>query len=207
MKRITLLLTCFLLVPWVADAQLLGLGVRLGIGTGNYEFDSVPIEGGTLEPAGNRVSGYQAAVFLRLSIPTFIYLQPELQLSQRDYIFGIKYPKTTKEFKDIRTYRLDVPLLLGFKLGNVRLFGGPVWRIGSKQYSKGSGPTPLRVNFDDNSVAAMGGIGVEFDGIFFEVRYTGYMEQTTAQLKVAEQRKTVDVTHDSTVQINFGLFF
>lgn len=179
----------------------------MGIGTGSYDFDSVPIEGGTLEPAGDRVSGYQAALFLRLSIPTFIYLQPEIEVSQRDYIFGVKYPSEPKEFKAIRTYRLDVPVILGFKLGSVRLFGGPVWRIASKQYSKGGGPTPLGIRFNDNDIAAMGGLGVEFDGVFFELRYTSYLESTSSEIKVAAETKHVDVTHDGTVQINFGVFF
>ena len=35
MKRISLLLTSMLLVVWAADAQLLGLGARVGIGTGS----------------------------------------------------------------------------------------------------------------------------------------------------------------------------
>ena len=207
MKRITLLLTSMLLVVWAADAQLLGIGARVGIGTGSYDFDSVSIEGGTLEPAGDRVSGYQAALFLRLSIPTFLYVQPEVQISQRDYIFGIKYPSESKEFKAIRTYRLDVPVILGLKLGNVRLFGGPVWRIASKQYNKGGGPTPFGIRFEDAKVAAMGGVGVEFDGVFLEIRYTGYLEQTASDVRVAHEVKRVDVTHDGTVQINFGLFF
>ncbi len=206
MKRIVLLLVGTLLTVWAADAQLLGFGARLGIGTGSYEFDSVSIEGGTLEPAGDRVSGYQAALFMRLSIPTFIYIQPEVQLSQRDYIFGIKYPAEPKEFKTIRTYRVDVPLLFGLKLGNLRLFGGPVWRIGAKQYAKG-GNTPFDITFNNNDIAAVGGVGVEFDGVVLEVRYTSYLEQTSSEVMVASQEELLKVKHDGTVQINFGIFF
>lgn len=206
MKRIFLLLVGTLLTVWAADAQLLGFGARIGIGTGSYEFDSVRIEGGTLESAGDRVGGYQAALFLRLSIPTFIYIQPEVQLSQRDYIFGIKYPSLPKEYKNIRTYRVDVPLLLGFKFGSLRLFGGPVWRIGARQYAQG-GDTPFDITFNDNDIAAVGGVGVEFDGIILEVRYTSYLEQTTSEVVVAAQKEQLKVKHDGTVQINFGIFF
>ena len=207
MKRLVLLLVGTLLTCWAADAQLLGFGARIGIGTGSYEFNSVPIEGGTLEPVGDRVGGYQAALFMRLSIPTFIFIQPELQFSQRDYAFGIKYPAQPKEFKELRTYRLDVPLLVGFKFGSVRIFGGPVWRIASRQHIRGGGDVPFEVSFNDNDIAAVGGAAVEFDGIFVEVRYTGYLEQTTSEVRIAKELKTVDVTHDGTVQINFGLFF
>ena len=73
MKRIVLLLVGTLLTTWATDAQLLRFGARVGIGTGSYEFDSVMIEGGTLEPAGDRVSGYQAGLFMRLSLPTLLY--------------------------------------------------------------------------------------------------------------------------------------
>lgn len=206
MKRIVLLLVGTLLTVWAADAQLLGFGARVGIGTGSYEFDSVGIEGGTLEPAGDRVGGYQAALFMRLSIPAFIFIQPEVQLAKRDYIFGIKYPSTPKEYKTITTYRLDVPLLLGFKFGNLRLFGGPVWRIGARQYCKG-GTTPFDITFNNNDIAAVGGVGLEFDGVILELRYTSYLEQTSSEVKVASEYKSVKINHDSTVQINFGVLF
>lgn len=206
MKRIVLLLVGTLLTVWAADAQLLGFGARIGIGTGSYEFDSVRIEGGTLEPAGDRVGGYQAALFMRLTIPTFVYIQPEVQLSQRDYVFGVKYPSEPKEYKDVRTYRVDVPLLLGFKFGTMRIFGGPVWRIGASQYVKG-GDTPFDITFNDNNIAAVGGVGLEFGGIMLEVRYTSYLEQTTAEVMVAADKEQIKVKHDGTVQINFGFFF
>ncbi len=206
MKRLILLMVCVPLCIWAANGQLLRMGARIGIGTGTYEFNSVAIEGGTLEPAGDRVGGYQAALMLRLSIPTFIYIQPELQFSQRDYIFGLKYPYEPKEYKTLRTYRLDVPLLLGFKFGSVRLFGGPVWRIGSKEYVRG-GDTPFEVIFNNNDIAATAGVGVEFDGLIVEVRYTGYLDQTSSMVKVASERQKVEVARDGTVQINFGLLF
>lgn len=207
MKRIILLLVGTLLISWAGSAQLLSAGARIGIGTGSYEFDSVSIDGGTLEPAGDRVGGYQAAFFLRLQIPAFIYLQPELQLSQRDYVFGLKYPSEPKEYKTLRTYRLDVPVLVGVKFGNVRLFGGPVWRIGAEQHNKGGGATPFDVIFNNNDIAAMGGVGLEFDGVFVEVRYAGYLEKTSSRVKVGERSSKVEINHDATVQINFGLFF
>ncbi len=207
MKRLVLLLVGTLLTCWAADAQLLGFGARIGIGTGSYEFNSVPIEGGTLEPVGDRVGGYQAALLLRLSLPTFIFVQPELQFSQRDYVFGIKYPSQPKEYRNIRAYRMDIPLLLGFKFGSVRIFGGPVWRVGSHQYAHGESKIPLEVTFNDNDIAAVGGASVEFDGVFMEIRYTGYLEKTTSVVKVARERKEVAVTHDGTVQINFGILF
>lgn len=206
MKRIVMLLVGTLMTIGVANAQLLGFGARIGIGTGTYDFDSVSIEGGSLESVGDRVGGYQAALFMRLSIPTFIYIQPELQLSHRDYVFGIKYPSLPKEFKTIKTYRLDVPLLLGVKLGSLRLFGGPVWRIGARQYVQGSS-TPFDIEFNNNDIAATGGVGVEFDGIMLEVRYTSYLEQTSSEVVVASQHRTLKINHDGTVQINFGVLF
>lgn len=207
MKRIFTLLVGVMLTCWAANAQLLGVGARLGIGTGSYDFDTVAIDGGTLESASDRVGGYQAALILRLSIPTFIYIQPELQLSQRDYSFGIKYPSEPKEYKTLRTHRLDLPLLVGFKFGAVRIFGGPVWRLGSKQYLRGKGTTPFDVTFNDNDIAAVGGASVEFDGIFFDLRYTGYLDKTSSTMKVAGKSKQISVNHDATVQINFGLMF
>lgn len=207
MKRITLLMATLLALVGSANAQILGFGARVGIGTGSYHFNSVPITGGTLEPTSDRVSGYQAAIFMRLTIPRFIYIQPELQLSQRDYVMGIKYPAEPKKYKTVRTHRVDVPLLVGIKLGSVRLFGGPVWRIDSRQSIDGGGETTFNVVFNDNDIAAMGGLGVEFDGVLLELRYTSYLKQTSTEMIVAQERKEVDILKDHTIQINFGFFF
>lgn len=207
MKRLSLLLATTILLVWSSNAQILGFGARVGIGTGTYDFHSVPITGGTLEPTGERVSGYQAALFMRLSIPRFIYLQPELQLSKRDYVVGIKYPSEPKMYKTVSAHRIEVPLLLGIKLGSVRLFGGPVWRIGSREQVMGGGDTSFDIIFDDNDVAAVGGVGVEFDGVFFELRYSSYMKKTTSEMVVAHKKHEVDILKDHLVQINFGLFF
>lgn len=207
MKRFLTLLFGIVLTCWAADAQLLKVGARVGIGTGSYDFDSVTIDGGTLQSASDHSGGYQAAIILRLSIPTFVYIQPELQLSQRDYSFSLKYPSEPREYKNLRTHRLDVPLLVGFKFGAVRIFGGPVWRLGSKQYLRGEGTTPFDVTFNDNDIAAVGGASVEFDGIFFDLRYTGYLDKTSSTMKVAGKSRHISVNHDATVQINFGLMF
>lgn len=207
MKRIHLILAATLLIAGTANAQILDFGARVGIGTGTYDFHSTPIQGGTLEPAGERVCGYQGALFMRLSIPHFIYIQPEIQLAQRDYIIGIKHTSLPKEYKTIHTYRVDFPLLMGIKLGAVRVFGGPVWRIDSQQQVKGGGTTPFNIIFNNNDIAAMGGIGVEFNGILFEVRYSGYLKQTSSEIRVAKENKKVDIVEDNTVQINFGIFF
>lgn len=207
MKRIVLLLAGTLLIAWSASAQILGFGARVGIGTGSYNFNSIPIEGGTIEPAGDRVSGYQAALFMRLSIPRFIYIQPEIQIAQRDYVLGLKYPSLPKEYKTVRTHRVDLPLLVGIKLGHVRLFGGPVWRIDSQQQIESGGDTPFDIIFNDNDIAVVGGIGVEFDGVFFELRYSSYLKQTTSEMVVARERREVDILSDDMIQINFGIFF
>lgn len=207
MKRLYLLIATWLLLVWSADAQILGFGARVGIGTGTYDFNSIPITGGTIEPTGERVSGYQAALFMRLSIPRFVYIQPEVQLSRRDYILGIKYPAEAKMYKTVCTHRVDIPLLVGIKLGSVRLFGGPVWRIDSRQRIEGGGDTAFDIIFNDNDIAAVGGLGVEFDGVFFEIRYSSYLKQTSSEMVVAREHKEVDILKDHTVQINFGLFF
>lgn len=81
-----------------------------------------------------------------------------------------------------------------------------MWRIGSKEYVRG-GDTPFEVIFNNNDIAATAGVGVEFDGLIVEVRYTGYLDQTSSMVKVASERQKVEVARDGTVQINFGLLF
>ena len=207
MKRLILAGLGLLLAHWVAEAQVLKFGARVGLNTGVYDFEQVYTEAGTVVPVADRCGGYQLGAMMRLSIPHFLYIQPELDVLTRDLAFGVKQEGEPMQYKNIRVVRLELPVMVGFNIAAAHFFAGPVWHISTRQHSRGSSSTPLELRFDDNDVAAMAGAAIDFDGIFMEVRYMRYLRQTDVEMRVSTQRTMVDVAHDDMLQISFGVLF
>lgn len=78
MKRFIVIWLATMLACWAADAQVLRFGARVGLNTGAFTFDQVTIDRHTIAPTVDRSSGYQVGLLMRLSIPKFIFVQPEL---------------------------------------------------------------------------------------------------------------------------------
>lgn len=213
MKRILLLVA--LVGLWStthntkALAQPLRFGVRAGLNTGIYSFDDVKLPTGTIKSVADRSNGYQVGALMRISLPLFIYVQTEMDLVVRDYDFAIQSAGSSPtSYKSVRTTRLDVPLLVGFKVLGARFFCGPVWRIYSHQHNRqGSSHEPLEVVFDDNSLSAAIGAAIDFNRLFVEIRYQGYLKQTHSRVKLAGTKGELDVDHDQLLQLSFGVMF
>lgn len=192
-----------------AQAQPLSFGIRAGLNTGVYNFDDVRLATGTIASVADRSNGYQAGVIMRISLPVFLYVQTELDVAMRDYDFAIKplgEGKTT--YKSVRTTRIEVPLLVGFRVAGARFFCGPVWHIHSQQRSgQGTSYDLLEVTFDENNLAATIGAAIDFNRLFVEIRYQGYLKQTHSRVKLAGTKGSINVEHDQLLQLSFGMMF
>ena len=207
MKRILLIWLATMLACWASDAQLLRFGARVGLNTGAYDFDEVRIGSYTIAPASDRSAGYQVGVLMRLSVPHFIYVQPELDLTLRDYCFALHRPSRAAEYKNLRTARIELPVMVGFKIGPARIFGGPLWRIDAHQFYKGDGEVPIEIRFNDNDIAGMAGAAFDIEGLFVEMRYVRYLKQTHSEVLLNDQTARLVVNNDNLLQISFGVMF
>lgn len=123
-------------------------------------------------------SSYQAAVFARFTRRAF-YLQPELLYASK----GGKFDLVDKNGVlinrvDAKISTIDVPLLLGIRIRNLRIFGGPQVSFAldkNQAFTTALDPytTP---DFDKNFFKrpvynAAFGLGYEFKSVFFDLRY------------------------------------
>jgi len=100
-------------------------GIKAGAAT-----TSVPeynLTGGTsynIEALKDAAWGFHAGVFLRLTL-LGIYLQPEVVFATNTYEYNVTVATAPAVLKKQTFNRLDVPVLLGFKLGPLRINAGP----------------------------------------------------------------------------------
>lgn len=123
-------------------------------------------------------NGFQGAGFVRFIRGSF-YLQPEIIYASKGGRFDfIDWSGNLLNRVDARFTAIDVPVLLGIRFRDARIFGGPVVSTAlSQNTALNEGLKPYVVpDFDYNYfnkpvVNSVFGLGFEFKSFFFDLRY------------------------------------
>ena len=169
MKKILALLSALLFFCGGASAQRFRIGLRGGISTVKQHFDRVYIGDRSVAPGKAQV-GYEAGLVLRLNITRHIHLQSELNYAFANYDFRLGNSRD-RDLR-IRTERFEIPVQLGLQFGAFRLFGGAGFRV--SQSGRSDDSQQLKVRFNDDDIAVMGGVGFNIRKFFFDFRVSGY---------------------------------
>lgn len=166
------------------------LGIKGGVNlsTLNTSLLSSGISQFYVENAKNQ-TGYVAGVYARLGRKVF--LEPELLFSAKGGTFdAINVVSGDKKLVDIHYTNIDVPLLLGIKLGHLHFLGGP---IASYQLSNNETVDTAFNNYLGGSIAnglsksqiayQVGG-GIDLLGITLDVKYEGSLTDIAQDIKV-----------------------
>ncbi len=141
--------------------------------------------------------GYQLGVVLRMTIPRVLHIQPEINVTSRDYTLGITTPDGYFPSGRISVKRLEMPVTAGFNIGPLRLFGGPVFILNQSQESNVKEEFGLDVTFDDGDIALMAGVGIDAERFFFDIRYTTFRDKPSALYSVYNASQRVQAKQDS----------
>lgn len=163
--------------------KITGNFFRLGI-KGGVNMASLKTEGLTYNGLGNYVvenlnakTGYVAGAYMRLGRKIFI--EPEFLISYKSG--AINLPKTVSTGSiqlDINYSSIDVPIMLGYRLGPLHVMAGPVASYSIT--SSGSIAEAIRQKFPTVQDAVSqayfsytAGVGIDLLGLTLDVRYEG----------------------------------
>ena len=123
MKKITLIsLICLLAFPLIAQIDF---GPKAGLNLTNITADALTDDYHIKSNNGSQI-GYHAGVFLRASM-VGIFIQPELLFTSVATEYTVTDVNTSLEkLANQRIGRIDIPVIVGAKLGTLRLGVGPV---------------------------------------------------------------------------------
>lgn len=153
-----------------ATARTLRFGVRAGFRAVDHRVDPACIDGMRIEAGGLR-PGVEAGVLLRLDIARRFYLQTEASYTHTRC--RLRFSGTTSGTATLHARRIEFPLLLGIRAGNVvRLFGGAAFR--TRPLGRDSAPRGLYVRRGGRTTAITGGIGFDLGRFCLDLRCTGY---------------------------------
>ncbi len=105
------------------------LGAKAGLNISNFKSSEILTQEYSINPAATGSLGYHAGAFLRVSL-FGVFVQPELIFTSISSEFTVENISTATEQLAKQTIgRVDVPVLLGAKLGNLRIELGPVGSV------------------------------------------------------------------------------
>jgi hypothetical protein len=188
--RFILLVGCLISISSGVSAQFLmpvkkvtGNFFRLGF-KGGVNMATLKTEGLTYNGLGNYVvenlnakTGYVAGAYMRLGRK--IYIEPELLVSYKNGSINVLKSLSTQSLQlDIKYVSLDVPILIGYRLGPLHVMAGPV-----ASYSLNSDNTiseAIGANLGSLQAATTkayfsytAGAGIDLLGLTLDVRYEG----------------------------------
>lgn len=147
MKK-TILTLAALFITWLMASAQLNFGIKGGYNS-SLSLDNISsVTSGTYNlksVTGELANGFHAGVFARVGLGDKLYIQPELLYALQKKQFSMTYNNVTdpNTLVDVGNYitfsTVDIPVLLGYKLVNsklfnLRAFAGPKFRLnaGSK---------------------------------------------------------------------------
>jgi len=175
MKKLLVILMVFMAASSSLYAQDFSIGPKVGVSQGNIEVNNGEYE------SGDSKLGYHIGAFVRMGGNSF-YLQPEVLYVNT----GGEINKTNApdEQKFEATFnRLDVPVMLGFKLGNIfRVQGGPVgsFLLNSK-FSEELETDPIP-EYNDATIGYQAGIGLDIANMIIDLKYEGSLSKQSERV-------------------------
>jgi len=184
------ILIWFLLFATFVEAQV-DFGIKAGINTfgTNTENSSLTVTNPqnmeTFDLSVRETQyGYHAGLFFRFNIKNFS-IQPEILFNSDNVDYSLK------DFNDMNilntvgneTYQsLDVPLMLGLKLGPIKILAGPVAHFFLNSTSDLTDENFYDSIYDEFDLGYQAGIGFDIWKLSFDLKYEGNLNKFGSHL-------------------------
>ncbi len=163
-----------LLLGFTAQAQLISVGIKGGVNTQMNKPEDVIIGGGdsTLNLGVDKFKfGTQFGVFVRLG--NKVFLQSELLFNSTKTDYKFKESSFSDVIKNQKYQHLDLPVLIGFKMGPLRFNAGPVGHYFLNSNSELSDINGYKARFKQFTWGWLAGLSVGTGRISADLRYEG----------------------------------
>ncbi len=211
MKKLLLAITFIALAVFAnAQSKAFNWGAKVGIGTANLTGEAPSPSSDSIKLGiKNARYGYYFGLFAQVKIGNF-FLQPEALFNSNrvDYTF-----KNLKDLKadSVRTEKynyLDLPLLLGFKLGPIRAKLGPVAHIHINSKSELSDVKGYEEKWKTALWGYQAGIGLNFtERLHLDIRYEGSFDKWGSHINIGSKNYAFQQGKPSRWLVNVGYAF
>ena len=188
-KLIVILFVVLLSVPAFSQIKF---GLKVGVSTTSLSMPTIKtVTSGTTSFTVDALTaakyGFHGGAFLRL---TFfgIYLQPELLFSTRTNEYTVidkNNPLPSGTYVAKQSFnKLDIPVMLGFKLGPLRINAGPTGSLLINSPKAIITNTDYKNNFNKMTFGYQAGLGFDLlNFLTFDLRYEGNLKKYQNQIQ------------------------
>lgn len=190
MKKLLIAILLMGMASGIGHAQIITLGVTGGLNSSNITAEDVfDLGSGTLAEIKNGTNqlGYHLGLTSRVKI-LGLFVQPELLFTSINSEMSVKDPSTgMEETEEIKIQRLDLPILIGLKLGPALGFIGPIM---SRQMQ--TEPETSELVFKSGTWGYQIGAGLEFGKFGIDLRYEGSFSSPVTSVVINNQTFELD---------------
>lgn len=194
LKSLTLV-SVLALFSFTAQAQTFKFGIKGGISTPDVNPNDINplkinnIRDSLLLKLTDANYGWHLGVWTRLGLGNF-FIQPEVLFNSSSANYNSKSLRLGLIIDSLRSesYRnIDVPVMLGFKFGTLRLNAGPVGHVFLNSTSDLTNIAGLTVSYNKLEWGYQAGLGLDFGGLGLDLRYEGNFSDYADHIIVGNQ--------------------
>jgi Outer membrane protein beta-barrel domain len=180
MKKQVGFILFFALFAVMVQAQDIKFGVRLGLSTNQIKGEDLIIKNAKdikqfQMSVADAKYGYHGGAFVRLGLTGRLFVQPEVLFNSSSVEYNLKdltKPSMVQTVGKESYQNIDIPVLVGLKLGAIHLQAGPVGHvfISSKSDIPTTG-TEYVQKFKSLTYSYQVGAGLDVGSLLFDVKY------------------------------------
>jgi hypothetical protein len=211
MKKL-LAITFVILISIPAFSQL-KFGLKAGVSTSSLKMDDLKtVTSGstsyTVAALENAKYGFHGGAFLRLTI-LGLYVQPELLFSTRTNEYTVTNLQTTAATVVKQNFnKLDIPVMVGYKFGPLRLNVGPAASLLINSPKELIGNQDYKSVYSKMTIGYQAGLGLDIlKKLTIDVRYEGSLKKYQNQIENATGTKVNLDDRANAFLFSVGLMF
>lgn len=186
-----LIVIAFVVLVSIPAFSQIKFGLKAGVSTTSLSMPTIKtVTSGTTSYTVDALTsakyGFHGGVFVRLTL-FGIYLQPELLFSTRsnDYtVTNVTNQASPVSYVAKQTFnRLDIPVMLGLKLGPLRLNAGPSGSLLINSPKAIITNPDYKNNYSKMTFGYQAGLGFDLFFLTFDLRYEGSLKKYQNQIQ------------------------
>ena len=185
-KLLTIVLIALISIPAFSQIKF---GLKAGVSTNSLSMATLKtVTSGntsyTVDALTAAKYGFHGGVFVRLTI-LGIYLQPEFLFSTRTNEYTVKNIQTSVSSDVKQSFnKFDIPVMLGCKLGPLRLNAGPAASLLINSPKDLISSTDFKNVYNKMTIGYQAGVGLDIlKTLTFDVRYEGSLKKYQNQIQ------------------------
>jgi opacity protein-like surface antigen len=210
-KLILIVLAVFIVLPAFSQVKF---GLKAGLSTTNLKMEDLKtLTSGQTQYVVDVLKGanygFHGGAFVRFSMMGF-YIQPELVFASRtdEYTVADVETPASEIIKKQQFNRLDLPVMLGVRLGPVRLNAGPSARLLINSPKDLIDDPDFKVMYNNLTFGYQAGLGVDIiKRITVDLRYEGSLQKYQTQVENATGDKFTLDDRPNAFLLSVGIMF